>query len=75
MTARSAGWSVAWRDTKSGFQRYEVFTAPDGTEYRRTPTRELADLVLKMKTPGLNPLYLKKISKPFTKEVACTEPR
>jgi len=65
MTTRTEGWVVARRTTRSGFQSYEVFTAPDGTEYRRTPTRELADLVLEMKTPGLNPLYLKKISRPF----------
>ena len=71
-SARTVGWSHEWRDTKSGFQRYEVFTSPEGVEYRRTPTRELADLVIDMKSVGLAPLFLKRLDKSVPKKGALT---
>jgi len=57
---------VLWRDSRSGFRRYEVFIC-EGVEYVRTPTRELAELTVDdWKTPGLPPLYLKRRSRPFS---------
>jgi spermidine synthase len=60
-----AEWTVFWRESRSGFRRYEVFVK-DGIEYVRTPTKELADVVVDdFQTPGLPPVYLKKRSRPF----------
>lgn len=55
------GWTMRWVDTKSGFQRREVFTSPEGVEYIKTPNAELAEVTItEWRTPGLGPLYLKR---------------
>lgn len=55
--------SVRWVTTRTGFQRYEVFTI-DGIEYRRAAGPDTADLVLPCKTRGLAPLYLRRRDRP-----------
>lgn len=60
MTTRAV--SVRWRTTKTGFQRYEVFTI-DGAEYRRAAGPETADLTIPLKTRGLGPLYLRRLDR------------
>ena len=54
-------WSVRWVETRSGFQAREVFThLPTGVEYIRTPTRELAEVVVTDWSTPLPALYLKR---------------
>jgi hypothetical protein len=52
-------WTVRWETTKSGFQRYEVFTAPDGREWVKTKTPAAAGVFLLYHTRGLPPKGLK----------------
>lgn len=55
-----AGWKVERRETTSGFNSYEVFTSPEGVEYRRAKDPSIATVVISdWKTRGLPPLYLK----------------
>ena len=66
MTPRAAhaGWTVAYRETRSGRSRYEVFTSPSGQQFRRAAGPDTASVVLPMRTPGLGPLYLRPLN-PF----------
>jgi len=57
-----AGWSVLWRETASKAARREIFTSPEGVEYIRTPSPELAEITITgWKTTSLRPLYLKRL--------------
>lgn len=58
-------WSVRWETTRSGFQRYEVFTDPAGVEWVRARSDDATELVLPLKTPGLPALRLKRRSRPM----------
>ena len=59
---RHPGWSVKWVETRSRASQYEVFTF-EGVEYVRTPTPELADVVLDGFSKGLGKMYLKRRDK------------
>ena len=63
-------WQVRWETTKSGFQRYEVFTDPQGVEWVRARSQEATELEIKLKTRGLPPLMLKRRSRPFNSTAA-----
>jgi len=54
---RHPGWNVRWVESRSGFQAREVFTSPEGIEYRRTKDPELADVTL---ATDVGPLYLRR---------------
>lgn len=57
------GWS-SYR-AYSQYTSREIFVAPDGVEYVRTPTPDLAAVtVADWRTPGLPPLYLKRRDAP-----------
>jgi hypothetical protein len=70
-------WKVRWETTRSGFQRYEVFTDPSGVEWVRARSREATELEVKLeggKTRGLPPLLLKRRSRPFGVVVGSITP-
>jgi len=57
-----AGWTMRRVETRSGFSSREVFTSPDGVEYIRTPSPELAAITItEWKFKGLGPMYLKRL--------------
>lgn len=51
------GWKVRWQSTASGFNCHEIFTGPDGTEYRRTNDPALMAVTLQTQC---GPLLLKR---------------
>ena len=64
------GWTIAWRTSRSGFRQFEVATSPEGVEYVKTPSRELADLIVKTKHAGESLWKLRSRPFPNTQETA-----
>ncbi len=63
MTGPGAGWGYRRVEVARGFNTREVFTSPEGVDYIRTPTAELAEITItNWKRKGLAPLYLKRLS-------------
>lgn len=59
---RQKRWRVFWHGSVlDDLGRVEVFESPDGHWYIRCPNSEEADLVVPVKTRGLEPVRLKSI--------------
>ena len=68
-----ADWQVRWETTHSGFQRYEVFTAPDGREWLKAKDAKVAMVYLLPRTPGLQPRALRPRKTSDKQAAAVTE--
>ncbi len=64
LTTPCPGWRIERHETRSGFRSYEVAISPAGVEYVRTPTRDLADLIVHTRYAG--DAFWKLRSRPFT---------
>lgn len=54
----AAGWKTRWEQI-TPLNKIEVFTAPDGREYRRAAAGRPADLEVPLRSRGLQPLRLR----------------